>query len=228
MENHLNLYEILGLSPNCTQNDIHKAYIEMSKKQIPDSCKATEKYKPIIELVGHAFNILNNPYTRKDYDKAHGNKIDPKLYNYKFVSKAKSYDTLNEKEIEDGDVIIGKVKPIKPIVDDNEIQIGFLKELTGGDAILPRPFKDSSQYYKSNIPNAVDKVYDNLNADGYEIKKVRLRSERVPIIGDKFCSKAGQMGTIGLQLYASDMPFHENGMVPDIIINPESKKIWIR
>ena len=50
-------------------------------------------------------------------------------------------------------------------------------------------FKDSSEFYKSSIPDVVDKVYNDIqNHEGYEIKKMRIRSDRIPIIGDKYCS----------------------------------------
>ena len=60
-----------------------------------------------------------------------------------------------------------------------------------------KPFKDTSKYYKSYVPDAANKVYTEiLSHHGYEIKKVRLRSERVPIIGDKICSKTANMAVL--------------------------------
>lgn len=88
-----------------------------------------------------------------------------------------SYDKLNDKgyipeetTIVDGDILIGKVTPMQPAPNN------------------PKVFKDSSESYRSHIPGVVDKVFTDIyNADGYEMRKMRVRSERIPNIGDKFC-----------------------------------------
>jgi DNA-directed RNA polymerase II subunit RPB2 len=123
-----------------------------------------------------------------------------------------SYDKLNEMgytpeetKIQNGDIIIGKITPIKT---------------TGNNK---KEWKDSSEFYKSGVPGTVDKVYTGIiNSEGFEVRKMRIRSMRVPRIGDKFCSRHGQKGTIGLILPQSDMPFTKNGITPDLIMNPNA------
>jgi DNA-directed RNA polymerase II subunit RPB2 len=126
--------------------------------------------------------------------------------------KQGNYDKLNEKgfipeetEINNGDIIIGKVSPIQPTGNNNKV------------------YKDNSEIFKSNVTGVIDRVHTGVyNSDGYEMYNVRVRMERKPIIGDKFSSRHGQKGTLGIALQQKDMPFTESGMIPDLILNPHA------
>jgi DNA-directed RNA polymerase II subunit RPB2 len=68
----------------------------------------------------------------------------------------------------------------------------------------------------------VDAVLRASNRDGTGLVKVRMRSTRTPIVGDKFSSRMGQKGVIGASLPHEDMPYTADGMVPDIVVNPHA------
>ena len=67
-----------------------------------------------------------------------------------------------------------------------------------------------------------DKVFISENEEGHRLAKVKIREERIPAIGDKFCSRCGQKGTIGLIIPEENMPFTADGLKPDIIVNPHA------
>jgi DNA-directed RNA polymerase II subunit RPB2 len=104
--------------------------------------------------------------------------------------------------VNENDILIGKVVPIK---DSGNYD-----------------YKDSSMCLRRNENGYIDKNYVTTNSDGYNICKTRIRSFRHPEIGDKFSSRHGQKGTIGMMYNSEDMPFSSNGIIPDIIINPHA------
>ena len=128
--------------------------------------------------------------------------------------KPGDYSKLNENgfakinsKMKGNDIIIGKVTPIKQI---------------GENMNDKKKFKDNSTSLRSSEEGFIDKIYLNKNGEGYSFVKVRVRSERIPTIGDKFSSRHGQKGTVGIVLNQEDMPFTKDGIVPDIIINPHA------
>ena len=68
----------------------------------------------------------------------------------------------------------------------------------------------------------VDRTYITEGMKGTRIAKVRVREHRLPAVGDKFCSRCGQKGTVGVIVPECDMPFTSDGIRPDIIVNPHA------
>ena len=83
-------------------------------------------------------------------------------------------------------------------------------------------WSDDSVKTKKGQLGYVDKSFITLGEEGFNVAKVRVREERLPAIGDKFASRAGQKGTIGLIVREEDMPFTSEGIRPDLIINPHA------
>jgi len=81
---------------------------------------------------------------------------------------------------------------------------------------------DMSKTPKKGQLGIVDKAFITEGEEGYRIAKIRIREERIPNLGDKMASRAGQKGTIGLVIPEQDMPFTSDGIRPDIIINPHA------
>lgn len=83
-------------------------------------------------------------------------------------------------------------------------------------------FIDDSVKPKKGQLGFVDKSFITQGEEGFNIAKVRIREERIPAIGDKMASRAGQKGTLGLIIPEEDMPFTADGIRPDLIINPHA------
>ncbi len=106
--------------------------------------------------------------------------------------------------VDGNDIIIGKVVPIK-------------------NALEGEPkYRDASTALAETESGIIDMVYKNRNGDGYMFAKVRVKSDRDPELGDKFSSRHGQKGTIGMTLRQEDMPYTKDGVVPDIIMTPHA------
>jgi DNA-directed RNA polymerase II subunit RPB2 len=157
-------------------------------------------------------------HTEKDEDKQKINgdeeircKPDPtktkglKMGNY---NKVNSKGVIPENTlVENRDMIITKIVPIKENRNDHTKVIKF---------------EDQSKIYKTNEETYIDKNYIDRNGEGYNFAKVRLRTVRKPVIGDKFSSRHGQKGTVGNIIPEEDMPYTADGLRPDIIINPHA------
>ena len=98
---------------------------------------------------------------------------------------------------------------------DHDIIIG---KITNNDGKIT----DKSTTIHHNDFGVVDGVYSYEHSKRSKFCKVRIRMERTPQFADKFGSRHGIKGVVGLILDPEDMPFSNEGIVPDIIVNPHS------
>jgi DNA-directed RNA polymerase subunit B' len=113
-----------------------------------------------------------------------------------------------EAKVKEDDVIIGKTSPPR--------FLSSLDEYSLASSLR----RESSSSIKHGEMGIVDCVLLTENEEGNKLVQVRVRDQRIPEIGDKFTSRHGQKGVIGLIVDHADMPFSASGIVPDLLFNP--------
>ena len=111
-----------------------------------------------------------------------------------------------EAEINEGEVLIGKISPPKFLSEAREISI--------------RAKKESSVTMRQEEKGTVESVFVTQDSEGNKIVQVKTRDLRIPELGDKFATSHGQKGVIGAIVPENDIPFTSRGMRPDVIFNP--------
>ncbi len=137
---------------------------------------------------------------------------EPDVYLYRGRDKYKYLEddgiVALESYVKEGDVLVGRVSPPR--------FSGLVSEsLTGS---LGK--RDTSLAVEYGHEGYVDSVILTESGDGNLLIKVRLRSLRIPVLGDKFAVRHGQKGVVGMIVDESDMPWTASGIKPDIIFSP--------
>ena len=111
-----------------------------------------------------------------------------------------------EADVNEGEVLIGKMSPPKFLSEAREISVKTKKE--------------SSVTMRQEENGTVDAVFITADEEGNKIIQIKTRNHRIPEVGDKFATSHGQKGVIGAIIPEEDVPFTSKGIRPDVMFNP--------
>jgi len=116
----------------------------------------------------------------------------------------------SESRVSGGDILIGKTSPPR-----------FMEEYRELESRGPYR-RDTSIGVRPSEVGVVDTIVLTQANEGGKMYKVRIRDMRLPEIGDKFASRHGQKGVVGILAKAEDLPYTADGVSPDVLINPHA------
>ncbi|MBU4308811.1 MAG: DNA-directed RNA polymerase subunit B [Nanoarchaeota archaeon] len=163
--------------------------------------------------VGRSFYF--RPYSAIEMNYAGGLKdeigiVDKDTSGYKTEESYKLLETdgivYPEAEVNEGEVLIGKMSPPKFLSEAREISV--------------RTKKEGSVTMRQEEKGTVEAVFITEDSEGNKIVQVKTRDQRIPELGDKFATSHGQKGVVGMIAPESDIPFTSRGIKPDVLFNP--------
>lgn len=125
---------------------------------------------------------------------------------------------MNYSYLDERGIVKKRINGKSVYVDKGDVIIG--KTLTKSNKNGEEEQIDCSFVIKSGEEGYIDRIIETTTPNGYKMIKVVIRNQKIPEIGDKFASRAAQKGTLGMVYRQEDMPFTQDGIVPDLLLNP--------
>ncbi|KAG8200108.1 hypothetical protein JTE90_001961 [Oedothorax gibbosus] len=150
-------------------------------------------------------------YANQSYDRVLGPKVDAETKKPMWKHQALDPDGIAATgvKVENRQVLVNKSMPsITNVLP------------TSAELLNEQPYKEVPITLKGIEPSYVEKVMISINSDETTLIKLLMRQTRRPEVGDKFSSRHGQKGVVGLIAENVDMPFSDEGIIPDLIMNP--------
>jgi DNA-directed RNA polymerase III subunit RPC2 len=196
---NLTHYEKLGAGINAMVCVMSYSGYDIEDAQVYNRCSFDRGYARCIVLRKHDVEL-------RRYDNVSFDKIEP-------VDKSRHEPKLKALN-PDGIASLGAR------VQQFDILVNKFSPVAGGTS------KPTPLVYKYPQPAIIDHVVITPPGDADRLGdveqriKVITREVRVPEPGDKFSSRHGQKGVVGLITDGVNLPFNEQGMIPDMIMNP--------
>jgi DNA-directed RNA polymerase III subunit RPC2 len=119
----------------------------------------------------------------------------------------------------DGLAMVGEKVSKDEVIMSKEVPLNTTSTGIGSD-YGTNEHKPAPLTYKLPDPSYIDKIMISQTENENAVIKVQTRQTRRPELGDKFSSRHGQKGVVGIIVNQEDMPFADSGITPDIIMNP--------
>ena len=158
-------------------------------------------------------------YTNQSYDKVMGPMLDATTKKPIWKHDILDYDgiAMPGEKADNKQVLVNKYSPVVTESIVTNPQSDLQNQKAAPNSV---EFKESPLTYRNTVESYIEKVMISSNNDDAFLIKLLMRQTRRPEIGDKFSSRHGQKGVVGLIVNQQDMPFTDYGICPDIIMNP--------
>ena len=211
----------------------------------PQKPIVTTHYAPFIrnEIMPHGINAIvaimsYSGYNQEDAVIINKSAVERGLFNSVTFRALGTKEDLGDQEtigiVPESDMVSPKkarrnlldsrgIVKVGEIIDEDDVLVMKTAPSNFRDADRRKQLRsDVSLQTKRHESGIVDSVFvDTERSDG-TLVKIRLRKPKLPELGDKFSSRHGQKGTIGMLLSEEDMPMNADGIRPDILVNPHA------